>query len=311
MRKIYIVISFILCLTFVSVQQTEAATNKVEDLKYEVFTAENGKKEIRILGKTKDVSTLVLPEQINGYPVTEIADGAFSFEVERWNVSGDLPPSADEWQIQKVELPKTLKKIGAHAFSFNRMTSIELNEGLLEIGKNAFYGNSIEQLTITNSVVKLAPGAFYNGEQVIDVQLPPHLQSNKDNIYNNLYYESFEKNGKKQIKITGLTNPDEAYIVPAEIEGLPVTEIAPYAFTFSNEMNAPIRPNVKQLQLPASLQTIGDYAFAHTDGLLQNKLSIPQNVTTIGAHTFEQMGLVTITMGNQVKTLFFPLFLIH
>ena len=41
--------SLILCFTFLHIEKVDAATNIVEDLKYEIFTAENGQKEIRII----------------------------------------------------------------------------------------------------------------------------------------------------------------------------------------------------------------------------------------------------------------------
>ncbi len=70
-------------------------------------------------------AALVIPEMIEGLPVTEIADGAFS----------------GKFGLQSVVIPETITTIPENAFSgCTRLHSICLPASLTKIGKNAFSG---------------------------------------------------------------------------------------------------------------------------------------------------------------------------
>ena len=89
---------------------------------------------------------LVIPADLDGYPVVGIADSVF--ELKRTLTSVEIPSgvvhigskafsSCDS--IEKVSLPKTLKSLGSRAFSnCKSLHSIELPAGLETIGNNPF-----------------------------------------------------------------------------------------------------------------------------------------------------------------------------
>lgn len=80
--------------------------------------------------------TLYVPDNIAGYPVEEIAEGAFSNHPE----------------MMVVELPETVKKIGANAFSgCSNLTFVTLTDSLTDVADSAF-NNTSSDLSITLEV---------------------------------------------------------------------------------------------------------------------------------------------------------------
>lgn len=72
---------------------------------------------------TSKGTSVVVPETLEGKPVTEVASSAF------WN-SG----------IVSISLPKTIASINAEAFHYSKsLTKVTLNEGIKIIGDSAFY----------------------------------------------------------------------------------------------------------------------------------------------------------------------------
>ncbi len=104
--------------------------------------------------------------------------------------------------------------------------------------------------------------------------------SEGDGLYNGqLYYDVYSDH----IVITGYetTYTDEDVevtdiIIPSEIEGLPVTEIGEWAFSYADELTS--------VTLPETITTVGDGAFLLCSGL--TSLNIPESVVTIGDDAF-------------------------
>ncbi len=89
---------------------------------------------------------VVIPEFIKGYPVTEIAEGAFN----RCNKT-----------LTGVVLPERLVKIGASAFSGCRsLRSVNLPESLEYIGNDAFYGTAITSIDLPDGLKSIGDNAF-------------------------------------------------------------------------------------------------------------------------------------------------------
>lgn len=80
------------------------------------------------------------------YQITEIADGAFSYNTI----------------LSKVVIPENIQSIGQQAFyNCENLTEIELSEGITEIKYNTFYGcKRLENITLPNSLASIGHGAF-------------------------------------------------------------------------------------------------------------------------------------------------------
>lgn len=89
---------------------------------------------------------------------------------------------------------------------------------------------------------------------------------------------SYEITELNTVRITGYTGSFDihAVTVPAEIEGIEVTDIGPKAFYYAN--------NVSSVTLPASVTAIGDWAFAGCSYLAS--VDMPSTVRTIGEGAF-------------------------
>lgn len=70
-----------------------------------------------------------------------------------------------------------------------------------------------------------------------------------------LSYVIEEKDGERSVSVTGLSGMVSSLTVPEQVDGYPVTEIAKKAFLS--------RKTLREVILPASLQRIGDWAFAY------------------------------------------------
>ena len=124
-----------------------------------------------ITGFTGNQRQVRIPATIQGFPVREIGERAFS---------------PREWsEITSVTIPAGVVKIGAGAFSecqslttvsipasvtiieygafgnCEKLTTINFPEGLIEIGTNAFFGcHALRTVRLPNSLIKLGEDAF-------------------------------------------------------------------------------------------------------------------------------------------------------
>lgn len=96
------------------------------------------------------------------------------------------------------------------------------------------------------------------------------------------------------VEILGLNESLSELIIPAEIEGLPVTIIGSNAFENASEL--------KSVTLPESVKTIGFKAFANCTQL--TKINMPENLTEIGASAFmDCISLADITLPNSLTAI--------
>lgn len=155
--------------------------------------------------------------------------------------SEDAPWKKDEnivEECKKVVLEDGIKSVGANAFSFMKFQEIVMGKDVCEIGKLAFTTPN----TALQSIVVSTENTAY--------------QSDGHTLYS--------KDGKMIVCYAG-GNALEELTVPADVE-----QILPYAFCGAQHL--------KKINLPDSLQTIGEMAFALT-GL--EKITIPKSVTKV------------------------------
>jgi len=91
-----------------------------------------------------DIKTVIIPEKIDGYTVTEIGDSVFK------NCKN----------IIEIILPDTIVNIGREAFADSGLIKINLMEGIKNIGERAFHGTPIIDIHIPASLVGISSGVF-------------------------------------------------------------------------------------------------------------------------------------------------------
>lgn len=323
MKKIMIVFALMLSVLFIAPHlQADAATQKLYNnwLYYKVVSTKTGKV-VHITGHKGEPALTgewVIPSRISGYPVTEIADHAL-------NMKGNYSP---EWHDSvHVKLPNTVKRIGNYAFANNRIEVINMPASLQIIGEYAFANNFFYHIEIPNTVKSVASTAFTDNP-VESYNIPSKLLTPKKQA-GDLYYTTFSRNGKKEVRITGynIKTTKTSLVVPDKIAGLPVTEVNHYAFsTYESVLGAEHQllkdgtlkrvelPNsvrfignyafkgqhLESITLPKSLTKIGDYAF---QGNALNELRIPISVTSAGKAAFADNKLTNVIIGSGLKNI--------
>ena len=113
---------------------------------YFLYSVNNGN--VSIKGPAKYIKgDLIIPKEIDGYPVTEIDSSAFLYC----------------WANGKLEIPDSVTKIGSYAFYNSGLTGdLIIPDSVTEIGAYAFSGCSgFEKLKIGKNVTKIGMYAFY------------------------------------------------------------------------------------------------------------------------------------------------------
>lgn len=149
--------NIIFCISLIRMPiQVSAADDTNESLTYtEKYTG------LTITGCAEDIETLVIPEQIDGKPVTAIESRAF----------------VNHTKLKSVELPDCLHDLGDRAFTgCTALESVDLPESLTGIKHNTFNGcTSLESIVIPDSVRTIGTGAFRNCTNLAEITFPKHL----------------------------------------------------------------------------------------------------------------------------------------
>ncbi len=122
------------------------------------FTTNNGA--ITITGYTGSGGSVVIPDTINGYPVTGIGSFVFS------GISGV--------SLTNVTIGTNVTDIGQGAFSgCTGLTSITIPNSVASIGNEAFADcSSLTNVTIGNHVASIGDSAFFTCTNLISITIP-------------------------------------------------------------------------------------------------------------------------------------------
>lgn len=125
----------------------------LEYLEYEII---NG--EVTITDCDESISgEVVIPDTIEGYPVTILGNNAFS----------------DCHNLESVVIPGSIKTIGRGAFgdSLESLTQVTISEGVTTIGDSAFYGAPITKIVIPSTVTSIGEQAFNHCTALTDISI--------------------------------------------------------------------------------------------------------------------------------------------
>ena len=148
MKKLsIIVLGIVLCICFYLLPTQVKAAEKEGYLSYTISDGE-----VTITDCDENASgKIVIPETIEGYPVTAIGEGAFS------------PCS----HITEIILPSGLKTIGDSAFAYVSFETVHIPDTVTYIGAGAFWRcKKLKEITIPESVTVLSDKMFYECEKL-------------------------------------------------------------------------------------------------------------------------------------------------
>ena len=211
---------------------------------------------------------IVIPDEIEGYPVTEIAANAFR----------DLT-------VAEVKLPSGLKKIGMYAFlNCTLLTKIHLPDTLEVLEPYAFNKTRIERLNIPESLTHLEPGSFGLCEYLTFFEVDkdnPSYRNDENGVI-------FSKDGSVLVEYPE-AKPEETYIVPDGVK-----EIGDSAF--KNLVNGIA---LKNIVLPDGLEVIGTDAFYALPGYVS--VNLPDSLKKIGAGAFSNCRFSSVEIPKGVE----------
>ena len=123
--------------------------------------------------------------------------------------------------------------------------------------------------------------------QMIDSSITAEAAS-EGTTDNGLKWEENEDGG---VTITGYTGNSGDIVIPAEIDGKPVTKIGDDAFEWCTGLTS--------VTIPDGVTSIGEGAFTYCTGL--TSVTIPESVTEIGSFAFADCtGLTNVTIPDSV-----------
>lgn len=120
----------------------------------------------------------------------------------------------------------------------------------------------------------------------------PNANQNVDNSTPALQSDFNYVNNGSEVQINGYKGNGGYVVIPTEIEGSPVTRIAPNAFENAESITGVV--------LPEKLQYIGDNAFYGLQNLT-GVLVIPETVTVIEGHAFQSTRLTGLVIKSSCE----------
>jgi uncharacterized protein (TIGR02145 family) len=264
---------------------------------------------VMITGYTGGRRRINIPTQLQGLPVTAIADSAFAGKrltdvtipnsvtaigkfafLNNRLTDVTIPNSVTiiseaaffDNRLTDVTIPNSVTTIGKQAFDHNQLTSVIIPDGVTTIDKYAFFYNRLTDVTIPNSVTMIGNGAFAKN-QLTNVIIPDGVTT--------IEVGAFESN-----QLTSVTIPNSVTTIEWGAFGdnrltdvtIPnsVTTIGKQAFYYNQ---------LTDVIIPSSVTTIGEMAFA---GNQLTSVTIPQSVTTIGVMAFTQNPITSFSVAS-------------
>ncbi len=212
---------------------------------------------------------LVLPEQVNGVPITIIGPEAFLACIDLRSVV--IPDTVTDiqgrafagcWELKAVRLPKNLRRIGDDAFDWNDIVQLDLPYGLERIGARAFSGLDARTVTIPDTVRYIGPGAFYGGDTLTAIYASSDYYQSVDGVL-------YTADGKTLVCFPG--GKATEFDIPQGVETI---------FDMAFRRNT----RLTRISFPESLKVIRQLAFCDVENL--TRLDLPENLEVIGNGAF-------------------------
>lgn len=281
---------------------------------------------------------IILPANIDGFPVTALRKEAFSGSgIKSILLSSgikELPRDCFKGchSLQSVTLPASLRKIGAGAFYETDLIEVvippEAARRKIEFGFSEFKKDE-SRITVSPLMTLKNRQALRSSGYDIPIDENDFYWANKSDFdYSSCHEYAFYREGYtyiydsaedgRGIAIQQYLGTEKAVVVPAQLEGRVVTEVSlcrldenrtqhfetvelpPTVRTLATDCFA----NCKELvsvQLPDGLSKIGNSAFYGASGITE--LSLPASVRFIGNTAFSGTNIKELVWPEQIRSI--------
>lgn len=329
MRKI-----FTLMFAVMLAGQAWAQEFVVDNFKYKIIDAEEHYVSIGAADTSQIIGDLVIPSTVENdgvtYTITEISWGGFAAcnKLTSVIISNTVTRIGESsfpgcLKLKSVTIPNSVKSIGAWAFDdCLSLTSVTIPSSVKNIERCAFQGCdnlTKAEFASIESLLEIDFGPFYanplwsahslyiNGTEVTEIVIP--------NTINRIGSYAFEgcsgltsviiPNSVKSIGTGAFLDCDNLSKAEfASIEHLLEIDFESY---YSNPLSCAHRlcisgTEVTELEIPNTIDSIGDYTFAGWRGL--TSVTIPNSVTSIGEGAFDDCyNITSITIPTSVTSI--------
>ncbi|MFP4698375.1 MAG: leucine-rich repeat domain-containing protein [Eubacteriales bacterium] len=223
-------------------------------------------------------------------------------------ISVEMYAFANCINLEKVKLSSNLGVIGQWAFLNTGIKEITI-PGNVEIRKNAFFSCDELNEVIIEGSSSIGEDVFLYCENLESVKLPSNIRD----VYSNAFYETpWMNNQEDEFIIVGdgtllrYIGNDKRVIIPKDVNiianrafGNYGSAVIQYDIRYNSNKEYSY-PNIREIVLPESIKSIGNYAFTECEGL--KKINLPKNLNKIGEHAFEEcVKLKEIDLPKELK----------
>jgi putative transposon-encoded protein len=230
--------------------------------------------------------------------VTSIGNSAFR---DSGITSLDLPDSLTSLGVSAfyncpslsgtVTIPAGVTVIPDRCFRDTAITEVVFEGEVTSIGYSAFYGTDITSIELPGSLTSLGDYAFY-GTGITSIELPGSLTS----IGNSAFRNCPSLTGTVTIPAGVTVIPDSCFRDTA------ITEVVFEGEVTSIGYSAFYGTDITSIELPGSLTSLGDYAFAYCTSLT-GTVTIPAGVTVIPDWCFRNTAITEVVFEGEVTSI--------
>ncbi|MFI3143628.1 leucine-rich repeat protein [Streptococcus suis] len=263
--------------------------------------------------RNSGLTRITLPDSLTSFGYAAFADSSSLQSVRLPETLTNIPEEAfQNTGLLSLNLPSSVTRIERAAFANAKISTIDFSTGLETIGGGAFSGNRFEKLELPKSLKELGYSAFSDNNNLTFLYINSDLEHDR---YGSYYYNSSpfkHSNYSSDTKSLYVEFKDGVTKIPARLfaeakqvirvdlpEGL--KEIGESAFYGTSIMKDESKESAPKPPANENSNAEKEQQNAPFDAVSMTRLELPDSLETIGNHAFG--GIDTLTSVNIPKNL--------